>query len=73
MTRFDESHVEDAALEWLAGSGWTVVKHSDIASDAQAAERTKHDEVVLESRLRDALARLNPNLPIEAETKPSAN
>ena len=66
MTRFDESHVEDAALEWLAGSGWTVVKHSDIASDAQAAERTKHDEVVLESRLRDALARLNPNLPIEA-------
>ena len=66
MTRFDESHVEDAALEWLAGSGWTVVKHSDIASDAQAAERTKHDEVVLERRLRDALARLNPNLPIEA-------
>ena len=66
MTRFTESEVEDAALEWLAGSGWTVAHGPDIAPDAPGAERADYGEVVLERRLGDALARLNPDLPAEA-------
>ena len=38
----------------------------DIAPDASGAERAGYGEVVLEQRLRDALVRLNPNLPAEA-------
>ena len=63
---FTESTVEDAALDWLAGLDWSVAHGPDIAPDALAAERTDYGQVVLDRRLRDALARLNPNLPTAA-------
>ena len=58
-----ESAVEDAALAWLEGTGWAVAHGQDIAPDTLNAERADYGEVVLEARLRSALARLNPNLP----------
>ncbi len=61
-----ESTVEDATLAWLEGVGWTVARGSDIAPDTPNAERDDYGEVVLEERLRSALARLNPDLPAEA-------
>ncbi len=61
-----ESTIEDAALSWLEGVGWTVAHGSDIAPDTPNAERDDYGEVVLEERLRSALARLNPDLPGDA-------
>ena len=61
-----ESTVEDAALDWLAGLDWQVAHGPDIAPDTPAAERADYSQVVLERRLRDALARLNPDLPAAA-------
>ena len=66
MSGISEFTVEDAALEWLAGLGWSVVHGPDIAPDMPGAERADYGEVVLERRLRDALARLNPRLPAAA-------
>ncbi len=66
MTTFTESIVEEAALEWLAGLSWQVAHGPDIAPDTPNAERDSYDEVVLERRLRDALAELNPGLPVAA-------
>ena len=66
MTRITESVVEDAALDWLDGLGWSVAHGPDIAPDTLAAERADYGQVVLEWRLRDALAQLNSNLPAEA-------
>ncbi len=66
MTRFTESEVEEAALEWLEGLGWGVVPGPDVGPGGPAAERADYGEVVLEGRLRDALARLNPALPAAA-------
>ena len=66
MTTFTESEVEDAALEWLEGLGWKVAHGPNIAPHAAGAERADYTEVVLEHRLRDALDRLNPDLPAEA-------
>ena len=63
MAAFSESMVEDAALEWLENLGWSVDHGPDIAPDAPGAERANYGEVVLERRLRDAFARLNPELP----------
>ena len=63
MTTFNESTVEAAALEWLASLGWQTAHGPDIAPDAPDAERNDYGQVVLERRLRDALARLNPGLP----------
>ncbi len=66
MTRFTESTVEAAALEWLGALGWHVAHGPDIAPYADTSERADYTEVVLEHRLRAALARLNPTLPPEA-------
>ncbi len=66
MSQINESNVEDAALGWLEGLGWKIAHGPDIAPDTLGAERTNYDEVVLERRLRDALAQLNPNLPATA-------
>ena len=66
MTTITESVVEEAALEWLANLGWQTAHGPDIAPDTPNAERSDYDQVVLERRLRDALAELNPGLPITA-------
>jgi type I restriction enzyme R subunit len=61
-----ESTVESAALAWLSELGWQVKHGPEIAPDRLFAERQDYGQVVLEQRLRDALARLNPDLPPEA-------
>ena len=61
-----ESTVECAALAWLSELGWQVKHGSEIAPDGLFAERQDYGQVVLEQRLRDALARLNPDLPPKA-------
>ena len=65
MTALTESTVEDAALAWLKSLGWNIAHGPDIAPDTPGAERGDYGAVVLERRLRDALARLNPALPTE--------
>ena len=66
MTTINESVVEQAALAWLGDLGWQVAHGPDIAPDTPNAERSDYDQVVLERRLRDALAKLNPALPAAA-------
>lgn len=61
-----ETVVEQAALAWLESAGWQVSHGSDIAPGEPGAERSDYREVILERRLRDGLARLNPALPPEA-------
>lgn len=68
MSGFTESVVEDAALAWLRAIGWQVTHGPDIAAGEPAAERndSSYRDILLEGRLRDALARLNAELPAEA-------
>ncbi len=66
MTTFTESMLEDAALNWLENLGYTVLHGPDIAPDGTAPERGNYGEILLENRLRDAIARLNPHLPPDA-------
>ncbi len=64
-TSFTESVVEQAALAWLDSMGWSVRHGPEIAPGEPASERGDYGQVVLEQRLCDALARLNPGLPAE--------
>ena len=66
MSQFTESVVEQAALAWFESAGWVVRNGAEIAPGEPAAERTDYGRVVLDQRLKDALARLNPDLPAEA-------
>ena len=62
MTTLSEADVEQAALDWLQATGWSVRHGPEIAPETPDAERSGYDQVVLEQRLRDALAELNPGL-----------
>ena len=66
MATLIESDVEQATLEWLEGLGWATAYGPDIGPDSPNSERADYDQVVLEQRLLDALADLNPNLPSTA-------
>jgi type I restriction enzyme R subunit len=68
MGTFTESVVEDAALAWLESLGYAVLHGPDIAAGMPGAERNdpNYRDVVLEGRLRQALVRLNADLPAEA-------
>ena len=66
MTGITEAVAEEAALDWLRDSGWQTAYGPDIAPGTPAAERNDYGQVVLERRLRDSLASLNPDLPADA-------
>ena len=63
--KFSESHVEDAALEWLSGLDYAVLHGADIAPDGSTPERISYSQIVLTGRLREALERLNRDLPAD--------
>ena len=65
---FCESVVEEAALSWLEELGYAVLHGPDIAAGEAGAERSDPNfrDVLLERRVRQALVRLNPDLPPEA-------
>jgi type I restriction enzyme R subunit len=61
-----ESVVEDAALAWLEKLGYTTLNGPNIAPGEPIAERASYSDVVLAGRLRSALARINPDIPLDA-------
>ena len=63
---FTESIVEEAALAWFEGLGYAALSGLVIAPGEPEAERDDYGHVVLEERLRQALAPLDPDLPPEA-------
>ncbi|MFG6458396.1 type I restriction endonuclease subunit R [Roseateles sp. BYS96W] len=61
-----EDAVEQATMEWLAGLGWATAHGPDISPpDARTpgSDRASYREVLLPGRMREAIARLNPDIP----------
>jgi type I restriction enzyme R subunit len=58
-----EDTVEQAALELFAELGYQVANGPATGPGERAAERAQFSEVVLTTRLKAAIARLNPTLP----------
>ncbi|MBI5841675.1 MAG: type I restriction endonuclease subunit R [Chloroflexi bacterium] len=63
MTTFTESTIEQAAIDWLKDLGYEYAFGPEIAFDGESPERGGYQEVILFERLRNALLRLNPDLP----------
>ncbi|MBY0472994.1 type I restriction endonuclease subunit R [Patescibacteria group bacterium] len=60
-----ENHIEQAALKILRELGYEVLFGPDIGpvGAGGSGERERYQDVVLEGRLREVVARLNPALP----------
>ena len=61
-----EDQLEHEALGWLAEVGYTHCYGPDLAPDGSAPERHDYRQVLLVERLRAAIARLNPRVPLAA-------
>jgi type I restriction enzyme R subunit len=68
MPTFIESVVEEAALEWLQGLGYSIQNGPLLAVGEMFAERSdpNYRDTILRERLKQALEKLNPELPDEA-------
>ena len=66
MSGLNESIVEDAALSWFRELGYSIESGPDLAPGEPAAERHSFGDVVLVGRLRDAISRLNREIPAVA-------
>lgn len=66
MAFLSEAAVEQALLDQLRALDYSIEREEDIGPDGHRPERESHDEVVLKTRFEDAVARLNPGLPLEA-------
>jgi type I restriction enzyme, R subunit len=65
MNPISESDIEQIAISYLQNLGYSFLLGPDISSDGEHPER-QYNEVVLITRLRDAIDKLNPNIPFEA-------
>ncbi|MCY0856027.1 type I restriction endonuclease subunit R [Cupriavidus sp. D39] len=61
-----EDKLEQEALDWLKESGYTPLFGPQIAPDGDSPERTDYRQVLLRDRLRNAINRLNPAIPLSA-------
>jgi len=61
-----EDQLEQETLAWLAELGYAVHSGYDIAHDGPNPQRANYRQVVLPFRLREAIQRLNPNIPTTA-------
>ena len=67
MTAFiTERDVQDDVIAHLTQLGYEHQPDSIIGPEGATPERLAYDQVILEGRLRDAVTRLNPNLPASA-------
>jgi type I restriction enzyme R subunit len=61
-----EAQLEQETLGWLAAVGYTTLYGPNIAPDGRAPERGDYRQVLLLERLRAAINRLNPHIPLAA-------
>lgn len=69
MTKYTETDLELATLEWLEELGYSVVGGPEIAPppDGDNPERKSYADVVLEERLWNAIEKFNPDIPADAK------
>lgn len=62
-----EDQLEQETLGWLAEAGYEVLLGNTIAPDGESPERADYLQVLLPFRLREAIHRLNPDIPTAAK------
>jgi len=64
-----EDRLEQEALAWLAEVGYATEYGLNIAPDGERPERGDYRQVLLLERLRAAVDRLNPSIPVPARAE----
>jgi len=62
-----ENVIENFCIELLQKQGYEYIYASDIAPNSDNPQRSSFEDVLLSARLSDAVARINPLIPHEAQ------
>jgi type I restriction enzyme, R subunit len=60
--KLTETAIEDYAIQLFVRQGYTYIHGPTIAPDSDTPERSRYDEVILTTRLQQALHRINPTI-----------
>ena len=63
MTKITENTIEQAFIEQLVGQGYTYHYGPDIAPYSNNPQRESFESVLLEQQLKNAIQKLNPEVP----------
>lgn len=66
MAVISEDHIEQVIIQEFIELGYQYINGTDISPDGSMPER-EYNEVVLKNRLQEAIAKLNPTVPYEAQ------
>jgi len=69
MPPLSENHIEQLAIERLEALGYEYIYGPDIAPDSETPERSSFEQVLLLDRLQEAVRRINPTLPPDAQNE----
>lgn len=67
MTRITENIIEDFAIKLLEDLDYDYIHGPEIAHDGDRPERKSYEDVLLTGRLKSAINRINPSVPIAAQ------
>ncbi|WP_181308172.1 type I restriction endonuclease subunit R [Rufibacter sp. XAAS-G3-1] len=68
-TKITESTIETFAIELLEKQGYNYIYAPDIAPDGETPERENYAQVLLHSRLKNAVHKINKGIPVEAQAE----
>jgi type I restriction enzyme, R subunit len=62
-----ENIIEESAIEILQLQGWEYANGKEISPEGLFCERENYSQIVLVNRLRNAIAKINPEIPLDAQ------
>ncbi len=62
-----ENIIEQSAIEILQSQGWEYANGKEISPEGLFCERENFSQIVLLNRLRTAIAKINPDIPLDAQ------
>jgi type I restriction enzyme, R subunit len=62
-----ENIIEESAIEILQSQGWEYANGKEISPEGLFCERENYSQIVLVNRLRNAIAKINPSIPSDAQ------
>jgi type I restriction enzyme R subunit len=62
-----ENIIEQSAIEILQSQGWEYANGKEISPEGLFCERENFSQIVLLNRLRTAIAKINPTIPLDAQ------
>ena len=67
MKPITEDIIEQSAIEILQSQGWEYANGKEISPEGLNCERENFSQIILTNRLRKAISKINPHIPLDAQ------